>query len=173
MGRPPTAARSSRSPIDPGNLTLGWRPQRPPPRALDVAPARPALHTRPMKSSLALLAFCLALAAAPAGGPHAASAGFSVRIQLNAPDESGVCLSARESNRNQALVRVVCRNGTFVSIEAIDAPQRGAQHGLAPRYFLSRHVGLDRAQQTVGSETEFRVLDWSTPDNRLERLVQF
>jgi hypothetical protein len=125
---------------------------------------------KPIVGFFLFAALCTSLPVA-----HTATGQFAVHIELNPANEAGVCVSAHESDRANAVVRVVCRDGTFVSIEPRQGAATPVRHGLAARYHLSRqHLAYARgSREDVGSETAFRVLDWAATDGRLELVVQF
>jgi hypothetical protein len=129
---------------------------------------------------LSLLATaCFASSLSQAG---TATGVLNVNIQLNSPNATGLCVSSSMSKQTQALVKVTCSGGQFVSIEPIDNRVFLGTHGGAYRFIFTGGTVLPSflqpgdslyAQIGQGTITALRVLDITERDGRLELLVSF
>jgi hypothetical protein len=102
---------------------------------------------------------------------------FEVRVKLFT---SEVCTSSTLSQQTNALVKVTCQGGQFVSIEPRDGAQFVGTHGGAYRYTFGRATAIPEFLQSEsdsrigqGTITAMRVLNLTERDKRLELLVSF
>jgi hypothetical protein len=107
---------------------------------------------------------------------------FDVRIVLDKPGHSppptGLCISSTLSAQTNAIVRVVCATGQFVSIESAPGSPFVGTHGGAHRYILGTAVppslqGEDDLQMGAGTVTALRVINLNAQQDRLELWVSF
>ena len=134
------------------------------------------LHTL---ASGAAISLCMANARA-----ETQSSNFDVQITLNTPKVQGICTNQLQSQATNALVKVVCGAGQFVSIEAVpDRPFLGT-HGGAHRFsfgsssamrleLTSGINGYIGAGVGSGTVTALQVLNLNYLDGPLEMLVSF
>jgi len=96
-----------------------------------------------------------------------------------APGTGGVCVSQTLSERNGAVVRVVCESGQFVSISPIPGGRFVGTHGGAYSYHFGSTLrgvnvaGYGEFANGAGSIASFRVFDLSESGGRLDMLVSF
>lgn len=140
---------------------------------------------RPIWLTCAALALTLAWPVARAQG--SASASFQVRIQLKASgtpatEQTARCETQSVSSAPNALVRVVCDDGRFVSIAPDPRKPFVGSHGGAYRFHLQPSSvvsglldqGLNPMWWGVGTVTAMRVYSAPRdPTDPLEMLVSF
>lgn len=154
-------------------------------------PTKPQLTTLLKGWGLGLL-LCASLAASQA----ATSAGqFAVNITVTGTDASagantaqqsapGVCISQTLSEKTNALVRVVCGTGQFVSITANPNARFLGTHGGAFRFVLSpgntdlgsQLLGQGRTNDFypgAGTVTAWRIYNVNGSDGTFEVLLTF
>ena len=118
-----------------------------------------------------------------------AASEFGVRIALVRPGstvnaEQGVCISQSLSEKTNAVVRVVCGSGQFVSITANPNARFLGTHGGAFRYMLSPATVYSKPQSTdqgglldfypgLGTVTAWRVYNADGSEEQLEVLLTF
>ena len=105
---------------------------------------------------------------------------FGVIIVLNPPSQSGVCVSQTSSEQTNALVRIVCTTGQYVSIIPIPGKPFLATHGGAFRYNLQGGqystvlpAGANSFYPGAGTVTALRIYNANGSDGPLEMLVSF
>jgi hypothetical protein len=128
-----------------------------------------------------------ALAAASVCIAGATGGIFGVNISLNgggsnSPSEdnsSGVCISQTLSEQNNAIVRVVCESGQFVSISAIPGGRFVGSHGGAYTFYFGSSyrsvnvAGYGEFAHGAGSVAGFRVFGVTESEGRLDMLIEF
>jgi hypothetical protein len=111
------------------------------------------------------------------GWAATASSAFNVTVQ-----PIGVCISTTLSQQTNALVKVTCQGGQFVSIEPREGRPFVGVHGGAYRFAFGRNTAIPAflqgdsdilAQVGQGTITALRVLNLTERDERLELLVSF
>lgn len=111
-----------------------------------------------------------------------ASGAFNVKISLSAPNERGICISSTLSQQTNALVKVICAGGQFVSIEPRPGSNFVGVHGGAWRFSFPKNAAIpaflmgDGETQSgigTGTVTAMRVLGLQERDETLELLVSF
>ncbi len=128
----------------------------------------------------------LMLACTASGMAGTVTGQFAVNIQLSgagsgtgAGSAPGVCISQTLSEQTNALVRVVCATGQFVSITALPGRQFLGTHGGAFRYVLNTSrvsggmTGPDDFYPGTGTATTLRIYNVNGDDGPLEMLVRF
>ena len=129
----------------------------------------------------------VAFAAAFACMAGSASGTFGVDISLSSGgsslspggNSSGVCISQSLTEQNNAVVRVVCDSGQFVSINAIPGGRFIASHGGAYNFYFGSSyravnvAGYGEFAHGAGSVTAFRVFGVTESEGRLDMLVVF
>jgi hypothetical protein len=137
-------------------------------------------HTRTL-----LTASVLAALASPVCHATTASGVFNVKIALNqqaTQATNSICVSATLSQQTQALVKVTCAGGQFVSIEPRPGSQFFGTHGGAWRFHFPRNtvvpqflLGDGELQPDIGTGTitAMRVLGLQERNETLELLVSF
>lgn len=153
-----------------------------------------ACRTNPCKVSFASLlgkwgiAFALSTGFATSHG--ATSEGqLSVHIVLSdvnttQPSKPGVCISQTLSRQTNALVRVVCGRGEFVSISANPNVRFLGTHGGAFRYFLNSSISRSGVEAGlleqwenfypgIGTVTAMRVYNATGTQSPIEILLTF
>jgi hypothetical protein len=128
-----------------------------------------------------LRALAVAVSCVSASWAATSSNSFNVNIRLNEP-RSDLCISTSLSQQTNALVKVTCQGGQFVSIEQREGRPFVGVHGGAYRYVFSgigslpadliRNGDLDDWIGR-GTITTLRVLNLTERDERLELLVSF
>ncbi|HEV2432329.1 MAG TPA: hypothetical protein VGT43_12545 [Burkholderiales bacterium] len=113
---------------------------------------------------------------------------FGVNISMNYAGGSGsssggnsaeVCISQALSEQNNAIVRVVCESGQFVSISAIPGGRFVGSHGGAYTFYFGssyRSVnvsGYGEFAHGAGSVAGFRVFGMTESEGRLDMLIEF
>lgn len=118
--------------------------------------------------------------ASPVSFAGTASGVFNVNIRLNSSDGSGICISSSLSQQTNALVKVTCQGGQFVSIEPREGRPFVGTHGGAFRFHFSGQNAIPsflRGESDPligqGTITALRVLNLTERDERLELLVSF
>lgn len=92
---------------------------------------------------------------------------------------SGVCISETLSEQTNALVRVACATGQFVSITPLPGKRFLGTHGGAFRYsmgagaFSAARPGAGNPYMGTGTVTALRIYNASGSDEALEMLVSF
>jgi hypothetical protein len=132
-----------------------------------------------MRASIAIFITGMLVASVAKAG--IASGAFNVSVDLK-PNASGLCISTSLSQQTNALVKVTCQGGQFVSIEQREGRPFVGVHGGAYRYVFSgigslpadliRNGDLDDWIGR-GTVTTLRVLNLTERDERLELLVSF
>ncbi len=122
-------------------------------------------------ASFALAMHCEVTAATAQGN-------FVVTVKLD-----GICISTSLSQQTNALVKVTCQGGQFVSIEPREGRQFLGVHGGAYRFTFSRAASIPASFLGGGTAvddwigqgtiTALRVLNLTESDERLELLVSF
>jgi hypothetical protein len=138
-----------------------------------------------------ILKAALGLAAVAAASVcMAGSAGgtFGVNISLNGggsgsssggSNSSGVCISQSLTEQNNAVVRVVCDSGQFVSISPIPGGRFVGSHGGAYNFYFGSSyrsvnvAGYGEFAHGAGSVAAFRVFGVTESEGRLDMLVVF
>jgi hypothetical protein len=136
-----------------------------------------------VKAAFGLAAFAAASAcmAGSAGGT------FGVNISLNGGgsgpstggNSSGVCISQSLTEQNNAVVRVVCQSGQFVSITPIPGARFVGSHGGAYSFYFGSSyrsvnvAGYGEFAHGAGSVAAFRVFGVTESEGRLDMLVVF
>jgi hypothetical protein len=138
---------------------------------------------------MAVLALVLGAGTPAAGGTLGAN--FGVAITLSNPsavaiptasatatgNASGICISQSLSEATGAVVRVVCRNGHFVSISPRPGQRFLGTHGGAYNYYFGPGYGaIHRTalrEGGTGTVTSFRVYSIEEADGLLDLLVSF
>jgi hypothetical protein len=129
-----------------------------------------------------LLTTMLCTSAGMVGTASAATGTFNVNINLVPAFASGICTSSALSQQTNALVRVTCSGGQFVSIEPRPGSNFGGVHGGAWRFTFPRASAIPQflmadgevqPQIGVGTITAMRVLEIKERDETLELLVSF
>ncbi|MBX7229221.1 MAG: hypothetical protein K1X48_06420 [Burkholderiaceae bacterium] len=108
------------------------------------------------------------------------SANFEVRITLNARTNEGLCTHQLDSQASNAIVKVVCSSGQFVSIQALpNRPFLGTQGG-AHQFWFSPLSGVSagfvsEVETYIGNGTVsfFRVINLNYLDGPLEMWLSF
>ena len=136
---------------------------------------------------LAALAAAFACMAGSAGGT------FGVNITLNGgtggggsgsssgggSNSSGVCISQSLTEQNNAIVRVVCQSGQFVSISPIPGGRFVGSHGGAYSFYFGSSyravniAGYGEFAHGAGSVAAYRVFGVTESEGRLDMLVVF
>lgn len=120
--------------------------------------------------------------ATPVSFAGTASGIFSVQINLNAGRYGDICISSALSQQTNAVVRVACAGGQFVSIEPRPGSAFVGTHGGAWRFVFQRNTpipaflmgdGESAANIGTGTITAMRLLDVQQRDETLELLVSF
>lgn len=133
------------------------------------------------------IALTLSLASLGAWGQASASASFQVRVRLNVPgtpaaEQTARCETQSVSSAPNALVRVVCDDGRFVSIAPDPRKPFVGSHGGAYRFHLQPgsvvpgllQEGQDRIWWGLGTVTALRIYSAPRdPADPLEMLVSF
>ena len=128
-----------------------------------------------------------ALGAASVCVAQATGGVFGVNISLNnagsiPPSEgnsSGVCISQTLTEQNNAVVRVVCESGQFVSISPRPGGRFVGSHGGAYNFYFGSSyrsvnvAGYGEFAHGAGSVAAFRVFGVTESDGRLDMLVEF
>jgi hypothetical protein len=128
-----------------------------------------------------------ALAAAFACVAGSASGTFGVNISLSTGgssssqggNSSGLCISQSLTEQNNAVVRVVCQSGQFVSISPIPGGRFAGSHGGAYSFYFGSSyravnvAGYGEFAHGAGSVTSFRVFGVTESEGRLDMLVVF
>jgi hypothetical protein len=137
-----------------------------------------------------------ALAAASAGMAGSTSGTFGVNISLNSGGgsvsltsggsgsssggpSSGVCISQSLTEQNNAVVRVVCQSGQFVSITPIPGARFSGSHGGAYSFYFGSSyrsvnvAGYGEFAHGAGSVAAYRVFGVTESEGRLDMLVVF
>lgn len=137
-----------------------------------------------LKAALGLAA--LAVASASVAG--SASGTFGVNISLYTPsgsssgggsNSSGVCISQSLTEQNNAIVRVVCQSGQFVSISPIAGGRFVGSHGGAYSFYFGSSyravniAGYGEFAHGAGSAAAYRVFGLTESEGRLDMLVVF
>lgn len=140
-----------------------------------------------LKAALGLAA----LVAASACMAGSTSGTFGVNISLNAgngggsgswsggSNNSGVCISQSLTEQNNAVVRVVCDSGQFVSISAIPGGRFVGSHGGAYNFYFGSSyravnvAGFGEFAHGAGSVAAYRVFGVTESEGRLDMLVVF
>ena len=136
-----------------------------------------------LKAALGLAA----LAAAPACMAGSTSGVFGVNITLysgasSSPpgsNRSGVCISQSLTEQNNAVVRVVCESGQFVSISPIPGGRFVGSHGGAYSFYFGSSyrsvnvAGYGEFAHGAGSVAAYRVFGVTESEGRLDMLVVF
>jgi hypothetical protein len=129
----------------------------------------------------ALSGLILAVCCVSASTAGTSSSNFNVNIRLN-ESNTGICISASQSVQTNALVKVTCSGGQFVSIEPRDGRPFVGVHGGAYRFAFGRNSAIPAFLQGdsdslalvgQGTITALRVLNLTERDERLELLVSF
>jgi hypothetical protein len=111
----------------------------------------------------------------PGGGVAVTSTGSPAANPIGSP--SGSCISASLSERNGALVRVVCASGQFVSISPSPGQRFFGTHGGAYGYYFGPAYGAIHRTAYGGAGggtiTSFRVYSIEGADGPLDLLVSF
>jgi hypothetical protein len=127
------------------------------------------------------------LAAAFACFAGATSGTFGVNISLyvggsnssSGSNGSGVCISQSLTEQNNAIVRVVCDSGQFVSISPIPGGRFVGSHGGAYTFYFGSSyrsvnvAGFGEFAHGAGSVAAFRVFGVTESEGRLDMLVAF
>ena len=108
------------------------------------------------------------------------SANFDVRITLNTVRTQAICTHQLLSQLSNAIVKVVCSSGQFVSIEALpNRPFFGTQGGVH-RYLFGPLSAIQRGPASesdpyagTGTITSLQVINLHTLDTPLEIWVSF
>lgn len=123
-------------------------------------------------------ATCLVAPAVQAGD---AMGSFGVNIRLN-ESASGICISTTLSGQTNAIVRVTCQGGEFVSIEQRNGRPFVGTHGGTYRFSFTGiksvpygWLASDELYDWIGQGTitALRILRLTERDERLELLVSF
>lgn len=128
-----------------------------------------------------------ALAAAGICMAGSASGTFGVNISLytgsgsssGGSNSSGVCISQSLTEQNNAVVRVVCDTGQFVSISPIAGGRFVASHGGAYNFYFGSSyravniAGYGEFAHGAGSVAAYRVFGVTESEGRLDMLVVF
>jgi hypothetical protein len=124
-----------------------------------------------------------ALATAFACMAGSASGTFGVNISLYSggsnSNSSGVCTSQSLTEQNNAVVRVVCQSGQFVSITPIPGARFVGSHGGAYNFYFGSSyrsvnvAGYGEFANGAGSVASFRVFGVTESEGRLDMLVAF
>lgn len=134
-----------------------------------------------------LIGLCLLLTSAAALAQHTSAASFQVRIQLTVPGspaaEPGArCETQSLTSAPNALVRVVCDSGRFVSIGPDPRKPFVGSHGGAYRFHLQASAvasallddGIDPYWWGRGTVTAMRIYGAPRdPTDPLEMMVSF
>lgn len=111
-----------------------------------------------------------------------ASSSFNVQIALNQPgsgSQAGICVSQTLSEQTNALVKVVCSSGQFVSIVPRPGKPFLGLHGGAFRYtYGGGHLPTSPNSNGgfhpgTGTVTALRIYNATGSDGPLEMLVSF
>jgi hypothetical protein len=127
------------------------------------------------------------LAAAFACFAGSTSSTFSVNISLysggsnssSGSNGSGVCISQSLTEQNNAVVRVVCDSGQFVSISPIPGGRFVGSHGGAYAFYFGSSyrsvniAGFGEFAHGAGSVAAYRVFGVTESEGRLDMLVVF
>jgi hypothetical protein len=106
---------------------------------------------------------------------------FEVRVGFNGV-ANNICVSSTLSQQTNALVKVTCQGGQFVSIEPREGRPFVGVHGGAYRFAFGRNTAIpaflqgDSDSLALGGQgtiTALRVLNLTETDERLELLVSF
>lgn len=125
--------------------------------------------------------FAVACFIAPTVQAGASMGSFSVNIRLN-ESASGICISTTLSQQTNAVVRVTCQGGEFVSIEQLNGRPFAGTNGGAYRFSFTGvkavpygWLASDDLYDWVGQGTitALRILRLTERDERLELLVSF
>jgi hypothetical protein len=132
-----------------------------------------------------------ALAAASVSIAQTTGGVFGVNISLNGSmnaggsnpppvgNNSAICVSQTLTEQNNAVVRVVCESGLFVSISPIPAGRFVGSHGGAYNFYFGSSyrsvnvAGYGEFAHGAGSVAAFRVFGVTESTGRLDMLVAF
>ena len=106
-----------------------------------------------------------------------ATGSFNVVVTLN---KTGTCTSQTLSEQTNALVKVVCATGQFVSISPAPGKPFLGTHGDAFRYSFRTNsvsslgnIGDEGFYPGAGTVTGLRIYNANGPDGQFEMLVSF